>query len=78
MYRATVEAVCHQRKAEGKDLFHKIDDLKNKGVADDIVEDLNQGRMLGNWSLHDGLEFSTEAERAPGSPESRRGCHPPG
>lgn len=60
MYRAAVEAVCHERKADGKDLFHKIDDLKNKGVADDIVEDLHQGRMLGNWSLHDGLEFSAD------------------
>lgn len=60
MYRACVEAICRERGVTGKDLYNKIDDLKTKGVADEIVEDLHQARMLGNWSLHDGLEFSSE------------------
>ncbi|EGE43221.1 DUF4145 domain-containing protein [Streptomyces sp. SID4928] len=60
MYRAAVEELCKDLGAEGNGLARKIDDLVNRGVVREIVEDLHEARILGNWSLHDGLEFSAE------------------
>ncbi|MET9402093.1 DUF4145 domain-containing protein [Kitasatospora sp. NPDC002965] len=60
MYRAAVEELCKDRGAEGPNLFKKIEDLVNRGVSREIVDDLHEARFLGNWSLHDGLEFSAE------------------
>lgn len=60
MYRAAVEELCKDLGAEGNSLFSKINDLVNRGVTHEIVEDLHEARLLGNWSLHDGLEFSAE------------------
>ncbi|MFE7777624.1 DUF4145 domain-containing protein [Streptomyces sp. NPDC057445] len=60
MYRAAVEELCKDFGAAGNNLASKINDLVNRGVTSEIVEDLHQARLLGNWSLHDGLEFSAE------------------
>ncbi|MFC8419390.1 DUF4145 domain-containing protein [Streptomyces anthocyanicus] len=60
MYRAAVEELCKDRGAEGNSLFNKINDLVNRGVTREIVDDLHEARLLGNWSLHDGLAFSAE------------------
>lgn len=60
MYRAAVEELCKNLGAEGNGLFNKINDLANRGVTREIVDDLHEARLLGNWSLHDGLEFSAE------------------
>ncbi|MFF6794372.1 DUF4145 domain-containing protein [Streptomyces filamentosus] len=60
MYRATVEEICKNLGAEGNTLASKINDLVNRDVTQEIVEDLHEARLLGNWSLHDGLEFSAE------------------
>jgi hypothetical protein len=60
MYRAAVEEVCKELGAEGTNLASKINDLVNRGATREIVEDLHEARLLGNWSLHDGLEFSAE------------------
>ncbi|MGW0607765.1 DUF4145 domain-containing protein [Streptomyces sp. NPDC002640] len=60
MYRATVEELCKDRGATGRNLKEKIADLTNKGVPADVVRDLDEARTLGNWSLHDGLAFSYE------------------
>ncbi|MEV6803186.1 DUF4145 domain-containing protein [Streptomyces sp. NPDC051132] len=60
MYRATVEELCKALGAEGNNLASKINDLVNRGVTSEIVENLHEARFLGNWSLHDGLEFSAE------------------
>ncbi|MFJ8614133.1 DUF4145 domain-containing protein [Streptomyces sp. NPDC093675] len=60
MYRATVEEICRDRNATGRNLKDKIADLATKGVPPDVVRDLDEARTLGNWSLHDGLAFSPE------------------
>ncbi|MFE2842564.1 DUF4145 domain-containing protein [Streptomyces scopuliridis] len=60
MYRAAVEELCKDLGAEGNNLFSEINDLVNRGVTREIVEDFHEARFLGNWSLHDGLEFSAE------------------
>lgn len=60
MYRATVEALCTERGAAGKNLYNDIEGLKTKGVSDDIVDHLHEARILGNWSLHKGTEFTAE------------------
>jgi hypothetical protein len=58
MYRACVEALVADRNANGHNLDQQIDDLANQGVDQDLVEDLHEARVTGNWSLHQGLEFS--------------------
>jgi hypothetical protein len=34
--------------------------LGSIGVDSDIVRDLHEARLLGNWSLHQGVDFSDE------------------
>ncbi|MDJ0386296.1 DUF4145 domain-containing protein [Streptomyces sp. G-G2] len=58
MYRAAVEEICTDRGAEGKNLIAMIADLVNQGVPAEVVRDLDEARLLGNWSLHKGLNFS--------------------
>ena len=60
LYRATVEEICADREAEGPKLFHKIEDLKNRGVDAGIVDDLHEARLMGNWTLHEGEPFAAE------------------
>ncbi|MFI9587833.1 DUF4145 domain-containing protein [Streptomyces sp. NPDC052236] len=60
MYRAAVEVICKDRGATGKNLKEKIADLANNGATAEVVRDLDEARLLGNWSLHDGLIFSDE------------------
>lgn len=60
MYRAAVERLCDNRGAIGRNLKDRINDLANQGVPQEIVTDLHEARLLGNWSLHDGLEFSAD------------------
>ncbi|MGW0703340.1 DUF4145 domain-containing protein [Streptomyces sp. NPDC002867] len=60
MYRAAVEELCADKQATGRNLVERIDDLASRGVPDEIVADLHEARLLGNWSLHDGLAFSSE------------------
>ncbi|MFD6114029.1 DUF4145 domain-containing protein [Streptomyces yangpuensis] len=58
MYRAAVEELCADRGANGRNLIAKIADLVNRGVPAEVVRDLDEARLLGNWSLHEGLNFS--------------------
>jgi Domain of unknown function (DUF4145) len=60
LYRAAVEELCRDRGATGDSLKKKVDALAGLGVDDDIVEDLHEARLTGNWSLHEGLQFSAE------------------
>jgi hypothetical protein len=60
LYRAAVEELVEDRQAQGRDLYHRIEALADQGVDQDIVNDLHEARLLGNWSLHEGLEFSAE------------------
>lgn len=61
LYRATAEALCRDQQAEGATLAAKLASLKkSKEIAEQILEDLHEARLLGNYSLHDGLEFTSE------------------
>src|SRR6266545_6380969 len=59
-YRAAVEAILNDKKIEGRKLEPRIDALGSKGVDADIVRGLHEARLLGNWSLHEGVDFSDE------------------
>lgn len=60
LYRAVVEELVKDRGAVGKDLYQRIGSLQSMGVSADLVEDLHEARLLGNWSLHDGVVFSAD------------------
>ncbi|MFE9247154.1 DUF4145 domain-containing protein [Nocardiopsis sp. NPDC006938] len=60
LYRATVEEICAERGAQGRNLKQKIEDLKNRGVSEGTVDDLHEVRMTGNWSLHEGEPFAAD------------------
>lgn len=60
LYRATVEELCTERGADGLQMYHRIENLKTKGLTDEVVNDLHEARLLGNWTLHDGLAFSAD------------------
>jgi ribosomal protein L37AE/L43A len=60
LYRATVEALCDQQGVPKAKLEVRIDALADKGVEADIVRDLHEARLTGNWSLHDGVTFSAD------------------
>lgn len=57
-YRAAVEALVKERGVSGRDLKVRINVLEQKGVDADTVRDLHEARLTGNWSLHEGVEFS--------------------
>lgn len=60
LYRAAAEALVKDRQAEGRDLYARIEDLKNRGASDELVDDLHEARLLGNFSIHDGVTFAPE------------------
>ena len=52
--RAIIETICKEVKAEGKDLFHKINWLKVKSVVTEHgAETLHKLRVLGNDAAHE-------------------------
>jgi hypothetical protein len=59
-YRAAVEAILNNKEIEAGKLQPRIDALGSIGVDSDIVRDLHEARLLGNWSLHQGVDFSDE------------------
>jgi hypothetical protein len=59
LYRAAVERLVTAQGATTGKLYHQIEALRDR-VSDDIIDDLHEARMLGNWSLHDGVVFSAE------------------
>lgn len=60
--RRTLEMMCKDKKATGKDLYHKLKDLSNKGILPPIVNEMASVlRELGNEAAHgDEREFSEE------------------
>jgi hypothetical protein len=60
MYRATVEQLCRAQGAQGRDLKTRINDLARFGVEQTLIEALHEARLLGNWTLHEGIEFTPE------------------
>ncbi|MEU5040880.1 DUF4145 domain-containing protein [Streptomyces griseorubiginosus] len=59
-YRATVEQIVKERGAVGKNLYESITELKNLGVAEEIVDAFHEARFVGNDSAHDALAYSVE------------------
>lgn len=60
MLRAAVEELCKERGATGRWLADKIEDLTNRGLSREVVDDLHQARTLGNWTMHDGVTFAAD------------------
>jgi hypothetical protein len=71
MFRGAVEAMCDAlgvaRTTQSKtgreiprNLRDRVNDLEEKGVDPDIVEDLHEARLVGNDSLHDGLIYAAD------------------
>jgi hypothetical protein len=59
--RAIVEGICRDKKAEGKDLFFKINSLVALGVlTTDGAVILHKVRSLGNKAAHEVKPHSTE------------------
>ncbi|WP_328982799.1 DUF4145 domain-containing protein [Streptomyces mirabilis] len=59
-YRAVVEEICKDRGASGRTLYDKITDLESRGLPSDVTQALHEARMVGNDSLHDGLEYASD------------------
>jgi hypothetical protein len=64
MYRATVEAIVKDKRMTGQDLKERINSLAGVGVDEDTVRDLHEARLTGNWSMHEGTEFSADEDVA--------------
>lgn len=59
--RAAVERIAADKGAVGSSLQKQITDLgKKTGLEPDLVTALHDTRLTGNWSLHDGVEFSRD------------------
>lgn len=59
LYRAAVEELAKDQGATAANLYDKIESLRGK-IEDELIDDLHEARLLGNWSLHEGLAFSAE------------------
>lgn len=59
LYRAAVEEVVKDQGGEGRNLRQQIDSLSSKLDAE-LVEALHESRVVGNYSIHEGLTFSDE------------------
>ncbi|WTX00777.1 DUF4145 domain-containing protein (plasmid) [Streptomycetaceae bacterium NBC_01309] len=58
-YRAAVEEICKDQGATKYKLYDKITELSGR-LSPEVINALHEARMVGNDSLHDGLEFSAE------------------
>jgi hypothetical protein len=53
MVRRTLEELCHDRGAQGRDLKARIKDLETKvTLAKDLMDGLDELRVLGNDAAH--------------------------
>ena len=60
LYRAAVEDLRADLNAQGSNLHDRIEWLKTGSRLDeDLVDNPHEARLLGNWSLHQGLVFDT-------------------
>lgn len=61
MIRKTLEEICIERGATGKDLFKKLEDLGNKIlIPQELLSGMNELRLLGNDAAH--IESRTFSE----------------
>jgi hypothetical protein len=59
-YRSVVEEICKERGAKGKGLHAMIGNLAELNVPQSVVDGFHEARMLGNDSVHDGLEYAPD------------------
>lgn len=59
-YRSVVEEICKERGAKGRNLHAMITDLATHNVPDSVIDGFHEARMLGNDSIHDGLEYAPD------------------
>lgn len=59
-YRSVVEEICKERGANGKNLHAMISDLARLNVPQAVIDGFHEARLLGNDSVHDGLEYASD------------------
>ncbi|MBT2392610.1 DUF4145 domain-containing protein [Streptomyces sp. ISL-1] len=59
-YRATVEEICKDQGATHHTLHGKIQELAVKGLPSEVINALDETRIVGNDSAHHGLEYTPE------------------
>ncbi|WP_228183986.1 DUF4145 domain-containing protein [Streptomyces anulatus] len=59
-YRSVVEEICKERGAQGKTLYAMISDLATHNVPQSLIDGFHEARLLGNDSVHDGLEYAPD------------------
>jgi len=62
LLRACVEEITADQGAAGRNLQDKIDDLGARvpALGTDMIRDLHDARLTGNWSLHDRVTFAAD------------------
>ncbi|WP_079181385.1 DUF4145 domain-containing protein [Streptomyces sp. Tue 6075] len=59
-YRSAVEELCKDQGATHKTLHGKIRELAAQGLPGDIITALDETRVVGNDSVHQGVAYSAE------------------
>ncbi|MGA5411224.1 DUF4145 domain-containing protein [Streptomyces lavendulocolor] len=59
-YRSVVEEICKERGAAGRNLYAMIGDLARLHVPQSVIYGFHEARLLGNDSVHDGLEYAPD------------------
>lgn len=59
--RGAVELIAKDQGITSGRIIEKIDALGQQlGLAQDLIDALHDTRLTGNWSLHDGVEFTRD------------------
>lgn len=59
-YRSAVEELCKDQGATHRTLQGKIQELAARGLIADVITALDETRVVGNDSVHHGVEYSAE------------------
>ena len=59
-YRAVVEQIVKDQGAAGDSLYKKIEDLRSRGLTEDLISSFHEARAVGNTSVHDGMSYAPD------------------
>ncbi|MFD3553861.1 DUF4145 domain-containing protein [Streptomyces goshikiensis] len=59
-YRAAVEEICKDQGATKYTLHDKIEELAARGLPQEVVDAMNEARVVGNDSVHQNLEYAAD------------------
>ncbi|MDQ0904746.1 hypothetical protein QFZ22_000731 [Streptomyces canus] len=59
-YRSAVEELCKDQGATHHNLHGKIQELAVKGLPADVITAPDETRVVGNDSVHHGVEYAAE------------------